>query len=45
MQVWGIKENKNNVNLSDEQWSVLMGEINKLNPNLKDKTNIFNSTL
>ena len=45
MEVWGVKENKDNLNLSTEQWSVLMAEINKLNPNLKSKTNLFNSTL
>jgi len=45
MQVWGVKENKDNMKLSGDQWSVLMEEINKLNPNLKDKTSIFNSTL
>lgn len=45
MEVWGVKENQDNLNLSTEQWSVLMAEISKLNPNLKSKTNLFNSTL
>jgi hypothetical protein len=45
MQVWGVKEKKNNLNLSSRQWSVLMAEINKLNPNLKNKSNIFNTSL
>ena len=45
MQVWAVNENNSNLRLSNEQWSVLMEEINKLNPNLKFKKNIFNSTL
>jgi hypothetical protein len=45
MQVWGVKENKDNLRLSFEQWSVLMTEINKLNPNLKSKKIIFSTTL
>jgi hypothetical protein len=45
MQIWGIKENKDNLNLSADQWSVLMREINILNPNLKSRKSIFNSTL
>ena len=45
MLVWGVKENKDNMNITADQWKVLMGEINKLNPQLKTKTNIFNSTL
>ena len=45
MQVWAVNENNNNLRLSNEQWSVLMEEIKKLNPNLKFKKNIFNSNL
>jgi len=45
MQVWAVNENNNNLRLSNEQWSVLMEEIKKLNPNLKLKKNIFNSNL
>ena len=32
MLVWGVKENKDNMNITADQWTVLMGEINKLNP-------------
>ena len=32
MLVWGVKENKDNMNITTDQWTVLMGEINKLNP-------------
>ena len=32
MLVWGVKENKDNMNINADQWKVLMGEINKLNP-------------
>jgi hypothetical protein len=45
MLVWGVQENKDNMNITADQWKVLMGEINKLGP-FKYKIGIlFNSTL
>jgi hypothetical protein len=32
MLVWGVQENKDNMNITADQWKVLMREINKLNP-------------
>ena len=45
MLVWGVKENKDNMNITADQWKVLMGEINKLGPFTYRTGILFNSTL